>query len=328
MVNYLQLGQGLMKHLPQGDGCTSTIKLGKRGLEQLSKKNPELGKTIAEFTEGASNPTMEIVQKAQGNYAIAGFKIRNGETVLSKGAYSTSNGANGVVEKMHLEQDGIITTISKENGKTKMNVVDGKNNTKIIEPPKEKVPEVVQPQAQEIKTKDKIIKINPDGTQEEIISRKHNLGGRHYVEKNLYDKNGNCTATILESEHGTLTSTVIEQDRWGNGVYKIEGHLKINPNNTKKTFIYRQNRNDKELVEASVKALDGSSYTLALEKDQYGFETGYYTLTKISRTGKKQTSRVYPAQININKQHNRILDSFKIGDCEFLTDMGIKSLVL
>ena len=83
MANYLQLGQGLMKHFPQMEGCTSTIKLGKKGLEQLSKKNSELGKAIAELTEGVSNPTIEIAQKAQVNYAIAGFKIRNGETVLS-----------------------------------------------------------------------------------------------------------------------------------------------------------------------------------------------------------------------------------------------------
>lgn len=119
MTNYLQLGQNLMKHLPQGDGCTSTIKLGKRGLEQLSKKNPELGKTIAEFTEGASNPTMEIVQKAQGNYAIAGFKIRNGETVLSKGAYSTSNGANGVVEKCILNKMELLPLFRKKMVKQK-----------------------------------------------------------------------------------------------------------------------------------------------------------------------------------------------------------------
>ena len=150
MTNYLQLGQNLMKHFPQMEGCTSTIKLGKKGLEQLSKKNPELGKAIAELTEGVSNPTIEIAQKAQGNYAIAGFKIRNGETVLSKGAYSTSNGANGVVEKMHLEQDGIITTISKENGKTKMNVVEEEIIPKFTTPQKENVPEVVKPQIPEL----------------------------------------------------------------------------------------------------------------------------------------------------------------------------------
>ena len=150
MANYLQLGQGLIKHFPQMEGCTSTIKLGKKGLEQLSKKNPELGKAIAELTEGVSNPTIEIAQKAQGNYAIAGFKIRNGETVLSKGAYSTSNGANGVVEKMHLEQDGIITTISKENGKTKMNIVEEEIIPKFTKPQKENVPKVVKPQIQEL----------------------------------------------------------------------------------------------------------------------------------------------------------------------------------
>lgn len=114
MANYLQLGQALAKHLPMTEGCTSTVKLSKKGIEALSKKNPELGKVISEFTEGATNPTLEIAQKAQGNYAIAGFKIRSGETVLGKGAYSTSTGAKGAVEKMHVEKGDIITTISKE----------------------------------------------------------------------------------------------------------------------------------------------------------------------------------------------------------------------
>lgn len=117
MANYLQLGQGLMKHLPTAEGCTSTVKLSKKGIEALAKKNPELGKVIEEMTKGAENPTLEIAQKAQGNYAIAGFKIRNGETILGKGAYSTSTGANGVVEKMHVESGDIITTVTKEGNK-------------------------------------------------------------------------------------------------------------------------------------------------------------------------------------------------------------------
>ena len=114
MADYLHLGQVLMRHLPSSKGSSSTVKLGKEGIEALVKKNPELGQVVAEFTEGIKNPTLEIAQKAQGNYAIAGFKIRSGETVLGKGAYSTSQGAKGVVEKMHVEKGDIITTISKE----------------------------------------------------------------------------------------------------------------------------------------------------------------------------------------------------------------------
>ena len=117
MANYLQLGQGLMKHLPTAEGCTSTVKLSKKGIEALAKKNPELGKVIEGMTRGAENPTLEIAQKAKGNYAIAGFKVRNGKTVLGKGAYSTSTGANGVVEKMHVESGDIITTVTKEGDK-------------------------------------------------------------------------------------------------------------------------------------------------------------------------------------------------------------------
>ena len=113
-MNILKLGQGLAKCLPMSEGCASTVKLSKQGIEALAKKNPELGNILSGITEGAANPTLEIMHKAQGNYAIAGFRIKSGETVLGKGAYSTSNGANGVVEKMHFEKGDVITTISKE----------------------------------------------------------------------------------------------------------------------------------------------------------------------------------------------------------------------
>ena len=96
------------------EGCASTVKLGKKGIESLTKKNPELGKAIAEFSEGVSNPTLEIAQKAESNYAVASFRIRNGETILGKGAYSTSKGAEGAIEKMHVEKNNIIHTIYKE----------------------------------------------------------------------------------------------------------------------------------------------------------------------------------------------------------------------
>ena len=114
MANYLQLGQALAKHLPMTEGCNSTVRLSKKGIEALAKKNPEFGKAIAEITEGVTNPTLEIAQKAQGNYAVASFKIRNGETIVGKGAYSTSTGANGAVEKMHVEKGNIVHRIHKE----------------------------------------------------------------------------------------------------------------------------------------------------------------------------------------------------------------------
>ncbi len=114
MANYLQFGQAIAKHLPMSEGCASTVKLSKKGIEALAKKNPEFGKAIAEVTEGVTNPTLEIAQKAQGNYAIASFKIRNGETVIGKGAYSTSAGAKGTAEKVHFEKGNMVHSIYKE----------------------------------------------------------------------------------------------------------------------------------------------------------------------------------------------------------------------
>ena len=50
MANYLQFGQALAKYLPMSEGCTSTVKLSKKGIEALAKKNPELGKVIEGMT--------------------------------------------------------------------------------------------------------------------------------------------------------------------------------------------------------------------------------------------------------------------------------------
>lgn len=133
MVNYLQLGQSLMKHFPQTEGCTSTIKIGKKGMEALGKRNPELSKLFSELTNGITEPTVEMAQKIKGNYGIAGFKIYSGDSVISKGAYSISQKADDVVEKVHIESDGIITKIAKENGKTKMDIVDSSILPKIVD---------------------------------------------------------------------------------------------------------------------------------------------------------------------------------------------------
>lgn len=113
MVNYFEIGKCLVKNFSISEGCTSSVKLNKKGIQQLSEKNPELGKTLTELTEGVDNPIIEIAQKAQNNYGVAGFKIRSGNTVLSKGAYSVSDSG---VEKVHIEKDGVITTLSKEKG--------------------------------------------------------------------------------------------------------------------------------------------------------------------------------------------------------------------
>ena len=124
MVNYLQLGQNLMKHFPLAEGCSSTIKLSKKGIEALGKRNPELGKLLSGLTDEIAEPTVVIAQKMKGNYGITGFKIRSDDSVISKGTYSISKAANDVVEKVHVESDGLITTISKEKGKINTKITD------------------------------------------------------------------------------------------------------------------------------------------------------------------------------------------------------------
>ena len=185
MANYLlQFGQAIAKHLPMTEGCTSTVKLSKKGIEALAKKNPEFGKAIAEVTEGATNPTIEIAQKAQGNYAIASFKIRSGETVIGKGAYSTSTGANGAVEKMHFEKGDIVTTVSKEGSANPVTKEVSKTELARIEQEKAK--------ASEFMTKE-----TTGLNGEKILTRKF--------------KNGNTIETTV-LDNGTIQTKVILPD--------------------------------------------------------------------------------------------------------------------
>ena len=185
MANYLQLGQALAKHLPMTEGCTSTVKLSKKGIEALAKKNPEFGKAIAEVTEGVANPTLEVAQKAQGNYAIAGFKIKNGETVIGKGAYSTSAGTNGTVEKMHFEKGDIIANVFRE----------GSANPVTKEVSKAELARIKQEKAKasEFMTKE-LPNLNPG---ERILRRKL--------------KNGNVIETLSRTD-GSICTTVTKPD--------------------------------------------------------------------------------------------------------------------
>lgn len=67
MVDYLKLGQGLMKNIPQTNGGSTTVKLGKECIEKLSKE---------------IHPTLDIAQKVQGNYGIASLKLSTGDTAV------------------------------------------------------------------------------------------------------------------------------------------------------------------------------------------------------------------------------------------------------
>ena len=60
MIDYSKLVQGLMKNIPQTKECSTTVKLGKECIEKLSKE---------------IHPTLDIAQKAQGNYGKASLKL-------------------------------------------------------------------------------------------------------------------------------------------------------------------------------------------------------------------------------------------------------------
>lgn len=145
MIDYFNLGQAFIKNFQTTEG---TILLGEKGIKSFAKKNPELGKGLSELTEGITNPAIEILQKAQGNYSIACFKLKSGENLLEKGVYSTSKGTNGVVEKVHVESDGLITTMSKENGKTSTRIVE--------QPDSQDVKKFVEPQKHELSHEEKV----------------------------------------------------------------------------------------------------------------------------------------------------------------------------
>ena len=121
MLDYFKLGQGIINNFPTTEG---SISLGEKGIQAFQKKNPELKESLDELTKDVTNPSIEIAQKAQGNYSIAYFKLKSGNKLLKQGAYSTTKSPDGVVEKVHVEADGLVTTMSKENGKTKMRVIE------------------------------------------------------------------------------------------------------------------------------------------------------------------------------------------------------------
>lgn len=231
MANYLQFGQGLMKHLPTAAGCTSTVKLSKKGMEVLSKKDPELGIIIDKMTQGATNPILEIAQKAQGNYAIASFKLKNGETLLCKGAYSTSNSTKGIVEKIHVENDDIITTVTKEGEKVISKDVS-----------KSDLGKTVQEKTSEFMTH--VRKGNEGYEGEEVLVRKL--------------KNGKIVETTKRSD-GTVLTTVTKPD--GTWFSRIKSYVttSLNDEESKALKMIYPNHFDFKRVDKNIKLANQAS---------------------------------------------------------------------
>ena len=144
MVNYFEIGKCLMKNIPLAEGCASSFRLNQKGIQNITEKNPELGKALSELTEGIDNPSIELAQKAQGNYGVAGFKIKSGGNTVVKGAYSTAEGTLGTCEKVHIEENGIITNITKEGGSTSKTVREI-STIKDVKKTDNIIPQIVKP---------------------------------------------------------------------------------------------------------------------------------------------------------------------------------------
>ena len=138
------------------------------------------------------------------------------------------------------------------------------------------------------------------------------------------EKYGNCIQTELNGEHGIYRLTTLE-----NGIYKAESINKNGPQKTKSTLTFRQSRDGIEILEATTKKSDGSTCILKKEEDEYGFETGMYTLTQILKNGKQKTVKVLPGEIKTQSGLSEFADAtmFKVRDVTFLTDVGLKSII-
>lgn len=166
MVDYFEIGKCLMKNIPLAEGCSASFRVNQKGIQNITEKNPELGKALSELTEGIENPTVEIAQKAQGNYGVASFKIKSENNIVTKGAYSSSEGTLGNCEKVHIEENGVITNLTKENGTTTKTVRDissikglekandNTTKTKIVKPHTEIVEDFITEYANTIKGMD------------------------------------------------------------------------------------------------------------------------------------------------------------------------------
>lgn len=167
-----------------------------------------------------------------------------------------------------------------------------------------------------------------DGTYEIITSEKTSLSGRHYTEKALFDKNNNCYSSIIEGENGVFKSTALDKKA---RIFEAECSVKKHPDIKLASITYKEDRNKIEIQEAKVKRLDGTSYKVEKEKDQYGFDTGHYLVTEMNKAGKtKSIKKIYPFEMQPEPRTENLENSswFSVDDFIFLTRVGMEELIL
>ena len=107
----LPKGTDISTYLPQVSGAKTKVVLDNKDIIKLTSDDNEFGKYIANYVSGSKNPSLEISTKDAKNYSISTFVLKDGDEVLTQGAYSISKDANGNdVVKYHFSNNDEIST--------------------------------------------------------------------------------------------------------------------------------------------------------------------------------------------------------------------------
>lgn len=77
----------LVKRLPAMEGSAAKVTFGQKQLNFMGKE----GKEISKLLSGVNASSVDVAYKANSNYAIAGFRLRDGKKIVGKGAVSIQN---------------------------------------------------------------------------------------------------------------------------------------------------------------------------------------------------------------------------------------------
>lgn len=107
----LPKGTNLLAKAPQVKGRTSRCILDKTEIEELIRKKSPFTSYIEKYIASAKNPTLEIASKKADKYDVAYFVLKDGDDVLTQGAYSSSiDKYCRTIKKFHFNLDDEIVS--------------------------------------------------------------------------------------------------------------------------------------------------------------------------------------------------------------------------
>ncbi len=114
----------VIAHTPNVKGKTSKLIMNRSDIQELLKDNSKFSEYIKSFLQGSKNPILEIATKDSEKYNLSAFVLKDGDVVLTQGAFSTGRDKYGrTIRKYHFNTGDEIASGFVGEGKKRIKVL-------------------------------------------------------------------------------------------------------------------------------------------------------------------------------------------------------------